>query len=218
MPELTRRRALLAATSGIAALAGCTDEDDNLPTDSRKEKRLIEDYDVRHVRDDDGAGLFASGDELPTVSDDERRRYAHTDQAVLVTEDDVSALTFGASPEAARLRTFVRETDFDSSSLYLLGMTVGACYEVRLQSVAVERDELDDGDLHPHADFCRTYRPADVECDADERHTVGVAIRLPVAAEQSTGHGSGMSSSCRPQSRSAVFDATVTPATGGDDE
>jgi hypothetical protein len=81
--------------------------------------------------------------------------------------------------------------------------------------VSVEPDELADGDLHPHADFCRAYRPADVDCNADEIHTVGFAIRIPVAADRSTGSGSGMSSSCLRREPPAVFNAS-SPGAGGD--
>jgi hypothetical protein len=217
MSDPTRRRALLAVASGIAALAGCGGDRDRPTIERRNGSRLIEDYDVRHVRNEDGAVLFSRGDELPTPTEGERSPYARTGLSVVVSEETLAELTFGGTPEAERLRSFAADTDLDAASLYLLAMPVEACYEIRLRSVSVERDELRNGDLHPHADFCRAYRPADVACAVDEIHTVGFAIRLPVAAEQSTGSGRGMSSTCGPSPRGGAFDPTVTPADGGGD-
>ncbi|WP_144902781.1 hypothetical protein [Halobellus captivus] len=218
MPSLTRRRALLTVASGIAALAGCSSEADLPMIDHRRSQSTIEEYEAAHVRNEDGAALFAQREKLPTPSDEGRGRYARTGRSVIVSEDDLAELTFGDVQEAERLRSFVAETDFDSSSVYLLSMPVEACYEIRLRSATVERDELKNDDLHPHADFCRTHRPADFECSVEEIHTVGFAIRLPVAAEQSSGMGRGMSSSCRRSPRGEYFNATVTPANGGGGE
>lgn len=219
MTPLTRRRALLASASGLAALAGCSGGDDDPPTvDRPSADRPIEDYEVQHVRNEDGAVLFARGEEVPTVTDDDRGRHARSGRSVVVTEDDLADLSFGDAPEADQLASFAEATDFDASSLYLFAMPVEACYEIHLRSVTVEWDGRDAADLHPHADFCRSFLPADVECRSDETHTVGFAIRLPVAAEQSSGSGSGMSNSCRPSPRGEYFEAQVTPAGGGEDE
>lgn len=218
MPSLTRRRALRLATFGIAVLAGCVGEADRATIEQPPDERSLEDYEVRSVRDDAGSVLFYRGEELPTVADDEQGRNVRSGRSIIVSETDITELSFGDGPEAEELLSFVQATDFDSSSVYLLSMPVEACYEIRLQSVAVERDELETGDLHPHADFCRTYRPADIDCEVDETHTAGFAIRLPVAAEQSTGSGRGMSNSCDRPHRDEYFEATVTPATGGEEE
>lgn len=218
MPDLPRRRALLAVASGMAALAGCTGEDEGPVVDRRRGERPIADYEVRHVRNEDGAVLFTGREELPTVTGDERSRTLRTSRRVVVTEERLADLTFADVPEADRLRSFATATDFEESSLYLLTMPVGACYEIRLRAVSVEPGELESGDLHPQADFCRDYLPADVECSAEDVHTAGFAIRLPVAAEQSSGSGRGMASSCGPRPRGEFFDATVTPAGGGAEE
>lgn len=218
MPELTRRRALLAVASGAAALAGCTGtQDDDRPTiDDRDEReRSIDDYTVERVRNEDGAVLFTRGEELSTTADDERDRYGRAGRAVVVTADGLEDLTFGDVPEADRLRSFAAETDFARESLYLAAHPVDACHEIHLQSATVEWDGSDD--VHPHAQFCQAVRPADVDCSTGTTHTAGFAIRLPVAAEHSTGSGQGMSYSCGPRPpRAESFDATVTPA-GGED-
>ena len=218
MPALTRRRALHSVVSGIAVLAGCAGESDRATIEQPPNERSLEDYEVHSVRDEDGTVLFYPGDELPTVADDEQGRIARSGRSILVSQEDIADVTFGDVPEAEELQSFVEATDFDSSSLYLLSMPVKACYEIRLQSVGVERDELENGDLHPHADFCQTSRPADVDCEIDETHTVGFAIRLPFAAEQSTGSGRGMANGCGRSHHGEYFEATVTPATGGEEE
>lgn len=217
MPDLTRRRALLTVTSGIATLAGCASKDDH-PSIDRRRNRPIEDYDLRHVRTEDGTVLFTHRDTLPTVTDNERGRLTRSSRRVVVSEEGVRDITFGNVPEAEQLRSFATATDFDSSSLYLVAMSVDACYEIRLQSITVEKEALETDDLHPHAYFCRTVRPADVDCRVDETHTAGFAIRLPIAAKRSTGGGRGMSNSCGPSPRGEYFEGSVTPADGGDDE
>lgn len=218
MPELTRRRALLAVASGAAALAGCAGESERAVIDHRTDERPIEDYEVRHVRNEDAAVLFTRREELPTPTDDERDRRVRSERSVIVSEEDLAELTFGDAPETEQLRSFAAATDFDSSSLYLFAMGVDDCYEIRLQSLTVGRDDLETGDLHPRAQFCRTYRPADVECDVEETHTVGFAIRLSIAAERSTGSGHGMSNSCRRSPRREYFNGSVAPTSGGEDE
>lgn len=217
MPDLTRRRALLAVASGAATLAGCAGEDDSPTIERRRSERRLEDYEVRAVRTTTETVLFSQEETVPTGSGDERSESARAGRHVVVSNETLAELTFGDRPEAEQLQSFATATDFDSSSLYLLAMPVEACYELRLQYVTVERDEIEADDLHPHADFCRASRPADVECSTEETHTVGFAIRLPVAAADSTGSGRGMSSRCGPNPRGEQFDATVTPASGGGD-
>ncbi|WP_096395050.1 hypothetical protein [Halorubrum trapanicum] len=216
MPDVPRRRTLLAAASGIAALAGCAGSEtasNSYPTTNRR----IDGYDLEKVRDESGGALVASGDELPSLSADERAFQRRSTRRVLVADEDLTELAFAETDAGERLRSFLAATDFESASAYLLTMPVRACREVRFRSVSVEPDELADDDLHPHADFCQAYRPADVECDADETHTVGFAIRLPVAADRSTGSGSGMSGSCLRREPPAVFNASAVSGSGGDE-
>lgn len=213
MTDIPRRRALLAAASGIAALAGCSGSEtasNSYPSSDRP----IDDYELETARDERGGALVAEGDELPSLSADERARQERQTRRVLVAAADIDELTFAGTRAGERLRTFLAATDFASASAYLLTMPVRACREVRFRSVSVEPDELANDDLHPHADFCQAYRPADAECDADETHTVGFAIRLPVAAERSTGSGSGMRGSCRGPEPPAVFNASAADSSG----
>jgi hypothetical protein len=215
MPDVSRRRALLAAASGVAALAGCAGSEtasNSYPSSNRP----IDDYELEKARDERGGALVASGDELPSLSADERAPQRRQTRRVLVAAADIDELTFAGTGAGERLRTFLAATDFESSSAYLLSMPVRACREIRFRSVSVEPDELANDDLHPHADFCQAYRPADVDCNADEFHTVGFAIRIPVAADRSTGSGSGMSGSCLRREPPAVFNASSSDAGGGD--
>jgi len=170
---------------------------------------------VRQTRTEDGAVLFTRGEELPTVTEDERGGASQADRSVITSEETLSELTFADRPESRLLREFVTATAFDTSSLYLMAMPISACYELRLQSVSVELEA--ENDLQPHAEFCRAYRPADVECSPEDIHTAGVAIRLPVTAERSAGGGMGMSSSCLGPPQDDYFDANVT-ASGGENE
>lgn len=221
MPELTRRRALLAVASGVAAVAGCTGGDGDRPMiDYRRNEQSIQDYDVQQVRHEDGAVLFTQRDELPNPDDDERGRdrNVRSGRSVVVSEAKLAELTFGNVPEAEQLQSFAAATNFESSSLYLFAMPVEDCYEIRLQSVTIEWDKAESADIHPRAYFCRTYRPADVECAGGEGHTAGFAIRLPVAAERSSGSGSGMSNDCQRTPRGEQFDPSVAPENGGDGE
>ncbi|SDF20654.1 hypothetical protein SAMN04488067_102317 [Halorubrum xinjiangense] len=215
MSDVPRRRALLAAASGIAALAGCAGSETVSNSYPSRHERRIDEYELEKARDERGGALVASGEELPSLSADEPARQRRQTRRVLVADEDLAELTFAETDAGERLRSFLAATDFASASAYLLAMPVRACREIRLRSVSVEPGELADGDLHPHADFCQAYRPADVDCDADETHTVGFAIRIPVAADRSMGSGSGMGSSCRRGEPPAVFNASAS-ATGGD--
>ncbi len=214
MPGLSRRQALLAVTTGIATLAGCTGDGDRPTLEDGNVDRIVENYEVRRVRNEDGAVLFGPGEELPTPSDDERDPMARRGRTVIVSAERYAELTFGDLPEAEELQAFIEATDFDSSSVYLLTYPVEACYELHLRSVAVESDSGETDDLHPHAGFCRSYRPADVACPLEEIHTIGVAIRLPMAAERASGSGGSMSSTCGPSPRGEYFNASVSPLAG----
>ncbi|WP_434521501.1 hypothetical protein [Halorubrum sp. AS12] len=216
MADVPRRRALLAAASGIAALAGCAGSEtasNSYPTANQP----IDDYELEKARDESGGVLVTADDELPSLSADERARQGRATRRVLVADANLAELTFAGTDAGETLRSFCAATDFDAASVYLLAMPVDACREIRFRSVAVEPDQLAAGDLHPHADFCEAYRPADIDCGADETHTVGFAIRLPVAADSSTGSGRGMSSSCGRVEPPTVFNAAAASGSGGDD-
>jgi len=205
--DWSRRRLLATAATGLGiALAGC-DTTDNPPPSPGLDRRPVDDYEVERVRNADAVPLFTRGS-FPTATghaDREGRPAGSYDHAYVVSAASLDELTFADVPEAKRLRSFAADTDFESGSVYLLTTPVGACYDVRIESITLDPD----GD--PSGDFCRALRPADVACGVDEYDTVGYAIRLPVAREQTSGHSGGMSSSCRRAPSRVAFDAELTP-------
>ena len=220
MTDVPRRRALLAAAAGLAALTGCAGRE-TATNSYPSSERPVDDHEVESVRDEGGRALVTAADELPSLSADERALQHRSTRRVLVAEDDLAALTFAETPPGETLRSFCAETEFDAESVYLLAMPIEACRAVRFRSVRVERRPLAEGDLQPHAAFCRAYRPADVDCELDATHTVGFAIRMPVAADRSRGSGRRMSGSCGPGAPPAAFNASdaldASAASGGED-
>lgn len=200
MPDWSRRQTLSTLAGGLAvSLAGCRG-DDSSESPSRLNRRVT-DYEVERVRNEDGAALFTRRDEFP---EDHAGGYDH-----LKTAADLDELTFADVPEARALRTFSADTDFEEQSIYVFARAVPACYALELRHVEVDRSG-------PSAQFCRSLRPVDVECDADAEHTVGYAIRLPFSGENHSGMGSGTSSSCSRPTRPEPFDANVTLSNGSE--
>lgn len=213
MPEWSRRRTLSALSSGLAvALAGCeTGEKPAPPPDAADdgERRLLEDYESKHVRNADAAVLYTRRETLP--SPDAAGQTALRSSDHLTSRAAFEELTFGSVPEARQLRSFVDATDFETQSVYLFATTADACHEIRIQSMT--RDP--DGD--PQGNFCEARRPADVTCSTDDTDSVGIAVRIPFDGDRSGGHGTGMSSSCRHPERPVAFTADVVPRNESDD-
>jgi len=205
MVERSRRETLAAIASGaMTVLAGCQFDAESTETEPAERGQRLTEYTAESVRHSDERALFADGEALPTVTRTDERQsraglYGHT---YLTDGDDAADVTFGDTDEAQRLASFVAATDLDGDeSVYLFSTPVEACYEVRLQRVTVD-------DNGPSAQFCRALLPADTACDAERRETVGYAIRLPVAGDEFSGHGSGMSSTCGRPPRPEPFDPT----------
>ena len=184
MPDWSRRRALQAATAvGAFALAGCSGEGSS----SRSVPRTGGDpvpasgLEVTFVRDADGDPLFAVGED--GVDEDGR------DIEYLTDESGREEVTFRSAAAAAELATFVDGVDLDSESVFLLQRPLGECYETRLVGVYREDDGVD-------ADFCQELRPADVDCSAEDRNTVGVAIRLPFSGDSFNTYGTSWGGDC----------------------
>jgi hypothetical protein len=197
MPDWSRRHALQAAASvGTLALAGCnggTDRSRSLPPDRDR----VTEYETAFARNEDGEPVFVTG-ETGTAEeggpDEERRQRVGAVEHV--TDDaDLDDLRFRDVPGAADLESFLRATDLESRSVYLLQRPIGECYAVRLVGVFREDDGVE-------ADFCRMLRPADVSCAADAEDVYAVAIRLPFPGDDFSGLGTGMSGDC--EGRSSV--------------
>lgn len=208
----SRRQALSAVATSLAALSGCSaSEEASTAEPTEPGENLVEDYEFERVRSADGEVLFARALEIPTPDDRDGRPAAGYNYDLLTAAEELEDYSFADVPEAEQLRAFAAATDFDSESVYLFSTFVDACHEIEIESVSV------DGDGHPRGRFCQATRPADVACSTDEFHSVGYAIRLPVALDGASGQGGGMSSSCRRRPPRVSFDADVTPR-GGEDE
>jgi hypothetical protein len=184
MPDWSRRRALQAvATTGAFALAGCSGESSRSRSVPRERGEPVPtaDLEVRFVRDTDGESLFGvdRGSDSIAAEDTETRR----------PEDPRPQRTYLTDADGRDRVTFREGTDLDSRSLFLLQRPLGECYEARLVGVYRETDGVD-------VDLCQALRPADVECSADTRDTIGVAVRLPFAGDSFSGYGTGWSSDC----------------------
>lgn len=156
-------------------------------------------YEVRTVRESAAEPLFWR-----------RERTEGEDRvgggAFLSSTEDVEELAFaGDSDAAGELASFVRETDYESASVLLNSRGVRECYELQLRGVWREEDGV-------QASFCERLRPADAACDADSEVAVGVAIRLPFAGDDFSGHGSRWSSTCESPPSPVVPDVS----SGGD--
>jgi hypothetical protein len=198
MADWSRRRALSAIACGLTVgLAGCNDAaDEETPTDPLH--RPVEDYETRHVRSDDTAALWTTGE---SPSDREvRRRYTY-----LSGDDPLSDVQFNTDAEAgATLESFVTATDFERESVYLYAGTVSECHEVHIANVYRQEDGV-------HAYVCRTVRPADVDCSTGTDHAVAIAIRLPFALKgPGFSQGLGMRTNCVARPAAVDFDS-VTP-------
>lgn len=187
MPDWSRRRALHAlATSTTAVLAGCSGERSHSRQSVRGRGRTpITDYTALKVRDPDGDPIFWSGEE----PDDPQQ--ARRGRVYVTSSEEISELTFAPeSEDAATLNAFVTSTDYEQRSVSLHSTVIPECNTLRLQSVAREPDGY-------HTSFCSEPRPADVECDADRKDTVAIAIRLPFPGDDLGSSGSRWSSRCR---------------------
>lgn len=217
MPDWSRRRALHATASAAAlALAGCSGERRSASSSHPPNGELVTDYEVKKVRNADGAVLFRrSNVETPSDTPNEREREAQRrrqrHQYDHVTEQaDFEDLAFATDlPEAATLEGFATATDLETRSVFLLQRGVSACSTLELVDVRTEPDSV-------HVNTCSDLRPADVECEADDRDTVAFAIRLPFPGDDFHGLGVGGSSDCHRRPR--PFDPEAYNGTDAGDE
>jgi len=203
MPDWSRRRALHAlGATAAAALAGCSSESSEFDeSPSRQRGDPVTDYDLRKVRARQPEELFWQG-ERSTEREDDRpgdHTYRPGGHTYVGSADDLADVTFADSGAAAELASFTRGTDFESSSVILQARTVRECYAVRLRGVWREDDGLDTW-------FCSNLQPADVDCSADARETVGVGIRLPFPDDGFSSFGLRWSRSCDPRPEPVTAD------------
>lgn len=205
MPDWSRRRALHALTSAATlALAGCggqTSSESSYPSPGLR----VTDYELQRVRDPQNRAVVQQRETEDEPTSEGNRLYDH-----VTSEDGLESYKFASDIDGAEaLASFCQATNFESDSLFLHQLSVGACYAVELVDVRRESDGI-------MADFCRSLRPADVACRADEEATVALAIRLPFSGEDFSGVGVGFSSDCPPWTEASG--ATQVARRGGSGE
>jgi hypothetical protein len=111
---------------------------------------------------------------------------------LLASDADADTLTFADVEGDDQARTFLRETDFDSETVYVERHLVGECYRHQLCWVRWTEEKIE-------TDYARVLRDADVACEADTRVAVTNLLRLPVALdpEEISSYSSGGGGSCR---------------------
>lgn len=196
------RRSLLRRAGCLLAvpLAGCAgstsssrseppslDEDDVI-TDAAVLTRRIEDVElppeervVYYPGEDDDTGEYDGSTGAPRPH-----------MPYVIADEHVDELKFRRElPDAAGIEAFLRETDYDESTVVLVEHPVSACHRFALQYVEVRSSDR----LAPQ--FCRVMRDPSVECSVDERHLVVTFVRVPTAYDSPPpGSGLGHSSSC----------------------
>lgn len=203
MTDWSRRRALhMLATTTVLGLAGCNT--DSLGDTDEAVSHPVTEYAVEKVRTSATKWLFDTGETEASTDDFGSLPYKH-----VTDESDVSRLRFADNRAARRLASYVRETDFESRSVYVYQHEVGACYDLRLVSVRRQPADL-------HVSFCRDLKSASVDCRSDRTDVTGFAIRLPFPGDSITSIGSGYGSSCDRTSRLASAGGNRTEA-GTDD-
>lgn len=209
MPDWSRRRALrVAASTAVAALAGCDARTNgSTPTRTVESKDVVTDYETRRARSPAGDPIVRPADPEETEEGGEGSRRVEV-MNHLTDSSDLDAWTFARTDGASALRAFVEATDFESRSVLLFQGTVPACYDVRLVSVTREPDSV-------HADFCRARKPADVACDRNEEDVTAIAVRLPFTGDSFSGLGYGMGSSCDRRPRPLDFEEENGTTTAG---
>lgn len=222
----TRRRFLRRATSLAAVpLAGCVGEsttssrseppsldEEDVITDASVLTRRIPDVeldpqeriiDYREGEDDSSDGDGSSDDDESTSAPRPRLPY-------VVADEHVDMLAFRPElPDPEGVESFLRETDYDESTVLLVEREVSACHRWELQYVEIRSSNR----LAPQ--FCSVVRDPSVECSVDDTHLQVTVIRVPVAyTTPPPGSGLGHSSSCTLPPDHPVRE---TNRTGGDD-
>lgn len=182
-------------------LAGCSGSESSTSRNVPADRGDPIDYEYEKVRVPGDEPAFVRASRTERQTDDQRSTRPPVQPAEFVASaDDLDDLRFTQS--GTPLREFAAATDFERRSVFLTGTRLGECFDRRLRGV-----RLEDGD-HPHFEFCRAQRPADVECSADRQVIVAFAIRIPLPGDTS-GYGAS-SGRCERPERPPAFDPTTT--------
>lgn len=94
-------------------------------------------------------------------------------------------------PDPAQVEQFLRETQYDESTVVITEDPVSACHRLKLQYVEIRGSDR----LAPQ--YCEVFRDPSIECSVDDELIQITFIRVPVAYETPPqGSGRGRSSSC----------------------
>lgn len=200
MPAYSRRRFLHSAAGATAILAaGCTGDsgprpDDAPETDPRwDEEDYITTFEISEHRLE--REIARQERVLEYKESDEDSPPGGPRWPYVIDEDDVDQLSFRIEPnEVGEAWEFLRQTDYDESSVFIAERRVRGCQ--RLELMYVER-RGGTGDRLA-GQFCSVLRDPSVECSEEEMHTQLTLVRVPVVYDDPpSGWGGGGSSSCR---------------------
>lgn len=195
MPEWSRRRALQAlATGAVAGLAGCGAPSSEFggnagrPAVAVRGGEQVSDYEVVRARRSDEKPIVTATPNEEAEPDDERDgpRYDHDH---VTDAESASGYAFDPPTGGPDVGAFLRETDYETQSVFLSIVGVHPCRRRRLVRVARETNGLD-------IEFCTTTKPADVACAPEGREATVTAVRLPFPGDGFSGYSVGGSSSC----------------------
>ncbi|MEF8780464.1 MAG: hypothetical protein V5A46_07280 [Haloferacaceae archaeon] len=196
------RRSLLRRAGCLLAvpLAGCADsssssrseppslDDDDVITDVAVLTRRIEEVEsppkepiVHYPEEDDDSPEYDGSSDAPRPQ-----------LPYVIADEHVDELEFRRElPGEEGAKQFLRETDYDESTVFLVEHDVSACHRFALQYVEIRSSNR----LAPQ--FCRVMRDPSVECSVEERHREVTFVRVPMAYDSPPpGSGLGHSSSC----------------------
>lgn len=180
MPS-TRRNALRAAAGAVcASLAGCNalPGSGSSPTESREHGDPVPNYDTaRHVAAGEKRLFHWTG-----------RSDRSNEHALVATDEERSAVALDVGDDAS-VASFVAETDLSQSSIALFQKRHPACQRLDVFGLGKRPDEL-------RVHLCQEPRPADQECQTEDRQSTLLAVRLPFDGESLSGLSVVESSRC----------------------
>ncbi len=182
MTRLSRRTMLCTTTAAIGLSAGCLADDASEPADDDGDDTDDNDSPTDGSEDDSDA-LGDAIEDLPDGLADGRtlpyQSPASTEPDITVLRDADRATDWlddqGSLRDAEAVATFIDETDFETSILVSLSDEAPTpCYEVVLESIAIEAGESGDGDSS--VGETDTSGSDDRNADEDEKLVLEAAV------------------------------------------
>jgi len=190
VPETRRRFLGCCAGTLAAAVAGCSGADDGSTSDEPSvpdEEDVLTDLETFTTRVDAG---IPGGESLLRVETGDGSSQRPNGRFITDAEA-AEALQFRQPPpDVDAVRTFLRETAYDSESITYHEFDVGGCREYALQYVELRTDYVS-------TQFCRVLRDPSVACSVDEEHRQVTFVRVPAVYDQRpSSYGHGQATSC----------------------